>query len=87
MDIITQTSDKRRETKGERFIRIGERRVNIVLEALDKLAKCANTGNYEYSDENIRIIFKAIDSKTKEVKAAFVGTNTKDKKRFRLDGS
>lgn len=87
MSIKPEIIEKRTETKHERFIRIGERRVNILLEALDKLAKCANTGNYEYSDEDIRIIFKAIDSKTKEVKAAFVGTNTKDKKRFRLDGS
>lgn len=87
MSIAKETDEKRPEAKRERFIRIAERRVNIALDALDRLAKCANTGNYEYSDEDISIIFKAIDSKTKEVKAAFVGTNTKGKKRFRLDGS
>ena len=79
--------EKITESRRERFIRVAERRVNIVLDALDRLSKCSNRSNYEYSEKDIRIIFKAIEGKTKEIKSAFSGANSKDKKGFRLDGA
>jgi len=87
MSIKPETIEKQAETRCERFVRVAERRVNYILDNLDSLSKCSNRGNYEYGVKDIEAIFKAIEGKVREVKAAFVGSNTKGKKRFRLDGS
>ena len=62
-----------KESKRDRFVRIVERRVNIILNSLDSLAKCANKKNYEYTDDDVKKIFGEIDKKTKEIKAIFAG--------------
>ena len=79
--------EKITESRRDRFVRVAERRVNIVLDALDRLSKCSNKSNYEYNEKDIRIIFKAVEGKTREIKSSFSGTNSKDKKGFRLDGA
>lgn len=72
------------ETRRERFIRIVERRVNIVLKNLDSLSRCANKKNYEYSDKDVRKIFNEIEKKTREVKAIFAG-KVSDADGFKLE--
>lgn len=67
------------ESKRDRFVRIVERRVNIILNNLDSLAKCANKKNYEYTDDDVKTIFGEIDKKTKEIKAIFAGKSTSNK--------
>ena len=67
------------ETRRERFIRILERRVNLLFKNLDSIGKCANKKNYEYTDKDIRKIFGEIDKKTKEIKAIFAGKSTENK--------
>ena len=57
--------------KRERFIRIAERRVNKILNDIDSLGKCSNKRNYEYNEEDIRKIFKAVDEKLKSVRMLF----------------
>ncbi|MBN2075949.1 MAG: hypothetical protein JW762_10405 [Dehalococcoidales bacterium] len=69
--------------KRERFLRIAESRVNKVLDSLDNLAKCSNPRNYEYSDDEVRKIFREIERKVREVKLQFQGT-TGNKQKFRL---
>ena len=68
-----------KESKRDRFVRIVERRVNIILSNLDSLAKCANKKNYEYTDDDVKKIFGEIDKKTKEIKAIFAGKSTSSK--------
>jgi len=68
-----------KETKRDRFIRIVERRVNIIINNLDSLGKCANKKNYEYKDADVKKIFGEIDKKTKEIKAIFAGKSTGNK--------
>ena len=72
------------ETRRERFVRVVERRVNILLKNLDSLGKCANKKNYEYNEKDIRKIFAEIDKKTREIKAIYSG-KTSDSKGFRLE--
>lgn len=69
--------------KRERFIRIIERRVNIILDGLDNLGKCSNNRNYDYTDEEVRKIFREIDRKVREVKLQFQSKGG-NKRRFRL---
>ena len=73
-----------KETRRDRFVRIINRRVNILLKNLDSLGKCANKKNYEYSDKDVKKIFAEIDKKTREVKAIFAG-KASDGKEFRLE--
>ncbi|HMJ69645.1 MAG TPA: hypothetical protein VK508_12145 [Cyclobacteriaceae bacterium] len=68
---------KRNQTlKRERFLSVGGRRVHKVLESLDKLSKCSNRNNYEYSDEDVIKMMKAIKEKVKILEAAYT-SNTK----------
>jgi len=76
--------NKTKESKKERFIRIAERRVNNLLNNLDSLGKCANKKNYEYNDEDVRKIFKAIDNKINDIKELYKNTNKK-KEKFKLN--
>jgi len=69
--------------KRERFVRIVERRVNRILDDLDSLGKCSNRRNYEYSDEDVRKIFREIEKKIREIKSVFQGTS-KEKNRFKI---
>ena len=57
--------------KRQRFLRIAESRVNKILSNLDNLAKCSNKRNYEYSDDEVRKIFREIDRKVKDTKFQF----------------
>lgn len=69
--------------KRQRFLRIAESRVNKVLSNLDNLAKCSNKTNYEYSEDEVRKIFREIDRKVKETKFQFQG-GVKNKGKFKL---
>jgi hypothetical protein len=69
--------------KRERFVRIAERRVNQVLEALDRLENCSNRHNYEYSETDVRKIFSEVEKRLKEVKQAFSDSQS-GRDRFKL---
>jgi len=71
------------QDRRERFVRVVESRVNRILDDLDKLGKCANKRNYEYTDEDVKLIFREIKRKVEEVRALFSST-TGDTRRFRL---
>lgn len=66
-----------------RFIKIAEYRVNKILDGLDNLGKCSNRNNYEYSEEEVRKIFREIEHKIKEIKIQFQG-GAKSKGKFKL---
>jgi hypothetical protein len=70
-------------TNRDRFVRIVEKRVNRILTALDSLGNCSNKKNYEYSQEDIRKVFGAIDKKTSEIRMRFQD-QPKDRATFRL---
>ena len=59
------------ETKRQRFQRLAEKRTNDVLERLRILGNCANRGQYEYTPEEVRKIFKVIESEVNVIKMKF----------------
>ncbi len=61
------------ETKRDRFVRIVENRTNKILDMLRLLANCSNKSNYEYSDDDVKQIFSAIEKEVKTTKNAFLG--------------
>lgn len=70
------------EEKSERFKRVAENRTNRIIEMIRLLGNCSNKSNYEYTEEDVRKIFSAIESELKEAKQKY---QTKEKgKRFEL---
>lgn len=62
-------------SKRERFIGLAENRTNGVINNLRILSHCSNKSLYEYEQDEIEKIFKAIDDAIIEAKSKF-----KDKK-------
>lgn len=65
------------ESKQEKFKRIASSRANRILEDVRLLGNCSNTSSYEYSEEDIRKIFNAIESELRKVKILFDKKKTK----------
>lgn len=70
------------ETKREAFLRLATRRTNVVLEKLRVLSNCANPYAYEYSEEDVRKMFAAIEQELKVAKAKF---NHQRRREFKLE--
>lgn len=68
------------ENKRERFIRIAEARTNKIIDMLRLLGNCSNKSNYDYTDEDVKQIFAAIDKEVKAARNAFMGLETKEEK-------
>ena len=67
------------ETRQQRFKRIAGARTNKILDMLKLLGNCSNTGNYEYSDNDVKKIFNAIESEVKASKAKLIKSTKKNK--------
>ncbi len=66
----------------ERFQKVAVNRTNNIINSIQLLGNCANKSNYEYSEEEVKKIFAAIEKELKNTKAKFT---TKSKtKRFEL---
>ena len=59
------------EYKKERFMKIAEKRTNTIINTLRLLGNCSNKNNYEYTEEQIKQIFNAIDSELRATKMKF----------------
>jgi hypothetical protein len=62
----------------QRFESVAARRVQRVLELLDVLGNCANSSNYEYTEEDVRKMFSALESKLKTTRALYSTGVAKD---------
>ena len=69
------------ETPEERFKRVAEARTNTVIDKLRILGNLSNRQMYNYSEEDINKIFRAINNQIKEVRAKF---NSKKEEKFKL---
>jgi len=63
-------SDRKREA----FRRLAAQRTNAVLERLRILGNCANRQLYDYSDEEVRRIFLAIQKEVRITKGKFINS-------------
>lgn len=73
-----------KETKRERFVRLAEARTNRILDDLRLLGNCSSKSNYQYTDDDVRKIFNAIEKEVKQAKARFQGGDSKEE-RFTLE--
>ena len=72
-DLIQETEPaaKANETKAEKFIRLGEYRMNKAMDAIGRLENLANRSAYEYTPEQVEAMFSVLESRVAEVKAKF----------------
>ena len=73
-----------KETKRERFVRLAEARTNKIINMLQLLGNCSSRINYEYTDEEVEKIFKAINKSVEENKNKFKKNKDNKKRRFVL---
>ena len=73
-----------KETKRDRFVRLAEARTNKILDMMKLLGNCASTSNYEYTEEDVRKIFSALEKELKITKAKFTGQDEAREERFTL---
>lgn len=67
-----------RESKRDAFLRLAEARTTAVLERVRVLGNCANPYAYEYTEDDVRRIFSAIDREVKSARAKFTGQRRAD---------
>lgn len=70
------------KSRKDRFKDVAGRRVQKVLDDLDSLSNCANKSTYEYTDEEIRKMLKAINEKVTLLKLAFSANSKSGKQTF-----
>ena len=69
---------KAEETKAEKFIRLGEYRMNKAIDAIGRIENLANRSAYDYTPEQVEAMFSVLESKVAEVKAKFTATKAKE---------
>ena len=71
------------ESKKDKFVRIAEARTNKIIDMIRLLGNCSNKASYEYSKEDVRKIFTAIENELKAAKAKF-DPSSDDSIKFKL---
>ena len=82
MENVTENAAKADETKAERFIRLGEYRMNKAIDAIGRIENLANRSAYDYTSEQVEAMFSVLESKVAEVKAKFTATKTTENTAF-----
>ena len=78
---VQEIQQRARERKAEAFRRLASQRTNAVLEKLRILGNCANRNLYDYTDEDVRRVFRIIETEVRRTRAKFSDTK---KERFQL---
>ena len=65
------------ETRKDRFNRLASKRTNDLINKIRILGNCSNKRSYEYTEEDVNKIFRAIEKELKLTKAKFSSTRTK----------
>ncbi|MBI3133321.1 MAG: hypothetical protein HYZ14_01490 [Bacteroidetes bacterium] len=75
----------KKSIRRERFEKVAAKRTQKILDLLDILGNCSNRANYEYSEEDVRKMFLAIEGKTRNIKASFgQSISREEKNRFKF---
>lgn len=75
---------KNMETKNDRFVRLAEARVNSVIEKIHLIGNLSNRRNYDYSEEEVMELFKAIEIEIQQTKKMFEAELSKDRSKFKF---
>ncbi|NCP91088.1 MAG: hypothetical protein GW827_12800 [Flavobacteriales bacterium] len=70
------------KAKKDRFKRVASRRVDNILKGIRSLSKCSNTNNYEYNEEDLNKMTKAIREELKIMETIYKKNLTKSTDTF-----
>ena len=59
---------KIQETKRDKFVRLAEARTNKIIDMIQLLGNCSNSGAYDYTQQDVDKIFTAIENELREAK-------------------
>ena len=68
--------------KRDRFKNVAGRRVQKILDDMDSLSKCANRTNYDYNNDDIAKMMRAIKEKIKVLEASYTSNAKSSKNTF-----
>lgn len=72
------------ENKNEKFRRLAENRTNIIIQKIQLLGNLSNKAVYDYSDEEVKKMFAAIDASLNEVKERYKTAQKAENKKFKF---
>lgn len=72
------------ENKSEKFRRLAENRTNIIIQKIQLLGNLSNKAVYDYSDEEVKKMFAAIDASLNEVKERYKTAQKAENKKFKF---
>lgn len=84
MENVTENTPagKPEETKAEKFIRLGEYRINKAIDVIGRIENLSNRSAYDYTEEQVEAMFSVLESKVAEVKTKFTATKAKENTAF-----
>ena len=75
----------KKSLRRERFEGVAAKRTQKILDMLDVLGNCSNRSNYEYSEDDVKKMFGAIEAKTKSTRVLFGNAvNKEEKNKFKF---
>jgi len=61
------------EKKHERFCKVAEKRVNQIMEDIEKLGNCSSKASYDYTDAEVEQIIRALEQAVHDLRERFAG--------------
>jgi len=74
------------ETKGDKFERLAEQRINAILEEFRKLGNLSNTRNYDYTEEHVKQMFARLNRSLRVTKKFFTENSQNKQQKFEFKG-
>lgn len=71
-------------SKREKFVDLAEARVSRAMQAIRVVGNLSNRNNYEYTDDDVRKIVKALSAEIDAMQARFRSTDSKARPEFKL---
>jgi len=71
-------------SKREKFVDLAEARVSRAMQSIRVVGNLSNRNNYEYTDEDVRKIVKALTAEVDAMQARFRSTDSKARPEFKL---
>ena len=73
-----------KETKSEKFERLAEQRVNVIIKELQKLGNLSNTRNYHYTEQHVKQMFTTINRSLRGTKKLFTENSNSKQQNFKF---
>ncbi|QFZ55531.1 hypothetical protein FEZ18_12340 [Oceanihabitans sp. IOP_32] len=70
------------ELKKDRFKRVASRRVDNILKGIRSLSKCSNTNNYEYNEDDLNKMLRAIRDEIRTMETIYKKNLSKNNDTF-----